>query len=62
MRVFWLNHGLHIDPENQEEANALVALVGSVRLVTKSQAMDEQDVALKNLSGHPSTELIIANS
>ncbi len=31
MHVFWWQHGLHIQPENQEEANLLVAVVDSLK-------------------------------
>ena len=31
MRIFWWQHGLHAEPESQEEADALVALVKSIR-------------------------------
>jgi len=26
MHIFWLNHGLHFHPDNQEEANMMVSL------------------------------------
>ncbi len=35
MRIFWLNHGLHAEPESQEEANILVTLVESVHFTDK---------------------------
>ena len=62
MRIFWLHHGLHIDPESQSEADKLVALVNSIRFVTKEQAMDEQDSARsRRLAIEPDAELGVGN-
>lgn len=35
MRIFWWQHGLHLKPESQEEANMLVALVDNTRFTDK---------------------------
>jgi hypothetical protein len=62
MRIFWLNHGLHIDPETQTEANMLVALVKSTHFVTKEQAMVAQDLArTQRLALEPDAEISIAD-
>jgi hypothetical protein len=31
MHVFWWQHGLHLQPDNQEEANQLVRLVEGIK-------------------------------
>ena len=57
MRVFWLNHGLHVDPENQGEVDLLKTLAGlPLRFMTRQQAVAEQE-----LSVEPRAELIVAN-
>ncbi len=37
MRIFWWQHGLHLKPESQEEANMLVALVDNTRFTDKHE-------------------------
>ena len=44
MRIFWWQHGLHLRPESQEEANMLVALVSNTRFT------DKHDLAVKEIS------------
>lgn len=42
MRIFWWQHGLHFEPESQEEANMLVALVDSAKFGREPQPSSEQ--------------------
>jgi len=39
MRIFWWQHGLHLKPESQEEANMLVALVDNTRFTDKHESL-----------------------
>ena len=43
MRIFWWQHGLHLEPESQSEADMMVALVDSVKFgrpVSREQLPD----------------------
>jgi hypothetical protein len=51
MRIFWWQHGLHIKPESQSEANMLVALVDSVKFGREPESPSEQ--AAKIVVGDP---------
>ena len=45
MRIFWLNHGLHVDPESEAEARMLISLVEDCKFTTKEKALAEQESA-----------------
>ncbi len=62
MRVFWWQQGLHIEPENQQEASMLVALVDGLkfgRAELPSEQLAESGVGNAQLvpSAMPSAEV-----
>jgi len=42
MQIFWWQHGLHIQPENSEEAAMMIKLVDSVKFGPRPGSPSEQ--------------------